>query len=92
MVPFGLGLQHSDKDKLDFGVVVSGTSLYRPEAMIFCPSKAVPFRKPDEHQAWVSVNNDVLEKPLDQLKHMVFNQVHFKPGITKVLSVSIDFI
>jgi hypothetical protein len=92
VILFALSLQHSDKDKLDFGVVVSGTSLYRPEAMVFCPSKAVPPRKPDEHQAWISVKNDVLEKPLEQLKLMVLNQVHFKPGITKVLSVFLYFI
>lgn len=74
-----------DKDQLDFGVVVGGTSLFRPQAR-FAPSNIIPSREPNEYHAWITVTGQVLQKPLDQLKQLVLHQVHFRPGQTTVSS------
>jgi hypothetical protein len=75
----------ADKDQLDFGVVVSGTTLFRPQARL-APSNITPPREPNEYQVWITVTGQVLEKPLDQLKQMVLHFIHFRPGQTTVTS------
>jgi hypothetical protein len=74
-----------DKDQLDFGVVVGGTSLFRPQARL-APSNITPSREPNEYHAWITVTGQVLEKSLDKLKQLVLHQVHFRPGQTTVSS------
>jgi hypothetical protein len=72
-----------DKDKLDFRVTVSGTSLFRSQSR-FAPSNKLPSRESGEHHAWISVSEDMLEKPLAMLKRMVLARIDRKPGIIKV--------
>jgi hypothetical protein len=49
------------------------------------PSNKAPSRENGEYQAWVSVNNQVLEKPLDKLKRMVLAVIFDRVGVTTVI-------
>lgn len=75
----------SDKDRLEFGVVVSDTAKFSDRFRI-CPSKEAPTRDTGEPQSWISVNDELLSKVLEDLKGMVFSVVHNRPSITKVTS------
>ena len=73
----------SDKDKLEFDVVVTGTSKFTGQLNI-CPSTKPPPREFGEFQAWISVNDELLPKPLDILKRMIVSNIHYRPVITTV--------
>jgi len=73
----------SEQDTFDFGVIVSNTPEFTAQAPV-CPSKKPPPREPDVPQAWISVDDKVLEKPLGALKRMVFALIHHRPAITTV--------
>src|SRR5436190_3397087 len=82
---FGKHLLFSDKDWLEFGVVVKNTDKFSVDSWT-CPSNKVPAREPGEPQAWISVTGGLLNKPLEELKRMVFSVIHGWPGITKVMT------
>jgi hypothetical protein len=75
----------SDKDRLEFGVVVSDKAKFS-ERFRICPSKEAPTREPGEPQSWISVNDELLSKVLEDLKRIVFSVVHNRPTIAKVTS------
>lgn len=78
-----LGLQ-VDKRKLEFGVIVAATEKFDYNGKI-APSKREPSRMSGEPQAWVSVNDEILDGPLRLLKCFVYSQIHFRPSLTEVL-------
>lgn len=79
----------SDKEGLEFGVIVSSTAKFSGQSG-FCPSTMAPAREPGEPQAWITVNDEVLDKPLDVLKRMIVSLVHKWPAISKVNSSFVD--
>jgi hypothetical protein len=76
----------ADKSGLDFGVIVGGTSAFKPDAWLLPPSDKLPMREPDEPQTWLSPSGQLFEKTLVHLKAMVFTLIYLHPGIQKVLS------
>jgi hypothetical protein len=76
----------SDKELLDFGVVVAASDTFDPTARI-APSEKVPPREPGEPQAWISLMEHVLTNDLLQLKSMVRGNAHQRPSLPKVNTV-----
>jgi hypothetical protein len=76
----------SDKELLDFGVVVAASDTFDPAARI-APSEKVPPREPGEPQAWISMKEEALTKVLLQLKSMVRGNVHQRPSLPKVITL-----
>ena len=72
-----------DKTGFDFGVIVSATSEFKPNTWIL-PSNKLPAREADEPQTWISLNDQLFDKTLANLKAMVFTFIYLLPGIQKV--------
>ena len=72
-----------DKTGFDFGVIVSATSEFKPNAWLL-PSDKLPTREADEPQTWISLNDQSFDKTLANLKEMIFTFIYLQPGIQKV--------
>ena len=66
-------------------MIVCNTAKFSGQSR-FQPSATVPDREAGEPQAWMTVNDEVLDKPLDVLKRMIVSLVHKWPAISKVHS------
>lgn len=65
-------------------MIIAGTDKFDRNGRL-APSKKVPMRLPGEPLAWVSVNEEVLETPLNVLKCFVYSHIHLRPCIPEVL-------
>jgi len=71
-----------DKTGFDFGVIVSATSEFKPNAWRL-PSDKLPARDVNEPQTWISLNNQLFDKTLANLKAMLFTFIYLQPWIQK---------